>query len=179
RVYEIQQLSCDPNLMAKVFPVDASCEDLAVSHTITLNFKSPALHMNFGGKITYRDSTNTSRNLFFSHVIPISDFLRPLVLTTEEFAVKWGQSAFERRQTITCSVSSSGEFLRRTESDLRLHPVSSTGDNVIASGTVLNASKCLLHAALSSSGSLEIWIKTNSQLLSEVVMKQCIAIMQR
>ncbi|XP_001641922.2 AP-4 complex subunit epsilon-1 isoform X2 [Nematostella vectensis] len=159
---------------------DAVLETLdSVSHTITLNFKSPALHMNFGGKITYRDSTNTSRNLFFSHVIPISDFLRPLVLTTEEFAVKWGQSAFERRQTITCSVSSSGEFLRRTESDLRLHPVSSTGDNVIASGTVLNASKCLLHAALSSSGSLEIWIKTNSQLLSEVVMKQCIAIMQR
>lgn len=48
-----------------------------------------------------------------------------------------------------------------------------TESKVIAAGTILQGPVCLLYGSVDSSGTLDIRIKTNSQLLSEAFIKQC------
>ena len=47
------------------------------------------------------------------------------------------------------------------------------GMKVIACGTVQQKGVCLLHGKVDPDGSLELRVKSGSQLLSDAVMRQC------
>jgi AP-4 complex subunit epsilon-1 len=83
--------------------------------------------MTLGGKVTYKDSTNTLRNLFISLVLPIRDLLRPLVIDTDSFGDKWSETPFEKRQKIASTVKSCEVFLTRVEEGLGLNPIETIG----------------------------------------------------
>ena len=84
--------------------------------------------MNFGGKISYKDPNKTLKHLFFNHTLSISDILRPLVMSTEEFAQKWTDASFEKKQKLSSSLKSCQEFSKITEDCLKFYPVEIIGN---------------------------------------------------
>ncbi|XP_031567499.1 AP-4 complex subunit epsilon-like [Actinia tenebrosa] len=159
--------------------VDEEIKPLSsVTHVLALQYKSPALHMTLGGKVTYKDSTNTLKTMFISHVLPIRDLMRPLTIDTDGFGDKWSETPFEKRQKVDSMVKSCEEFLGRVEEGLGLNAIDTIGSKAIAAGTVLQGPVCLLHGMVNSNGALDLRIKTNSQLLSEAVIQQCLAILK-
>lgn len=93
-----------------------------------MKYKSPALHMNFGGKISYKDPNKTLKHLFFNHTLSIGDILRPLVITTEEYGEKWAEASFEKKQKIPSSLKTCQEFAERVRDVLRFHQVDLIGE---------------------------------------------------
>ena len=83
--------------------------------------------MNFGGKISYKDPNRTLKHLFFNHTLSISDILRPLVITTEEYGQKWSEASFEKKQKVPSSLKTCQEFSERAVDLLRLHQVDIIG----------------------------------------------------
>ena len=98
-----------------------------VSHQVVSRYKSPALHMNFGGKISYRDPNRTLKHLYFNHTLSVSDILRPLVITTEEFAQKWTNASFEKKQKVSSSLKNCQDLSEKAEHTLKLHLVEIIG----------------------------------------------------
>ena len=96
-------------------------------HCVALRYQAPALHMNFGGKISYKDPSRTLKNLFFDHALKISDILRPLVINTEEFGQMWSAASFEKKQRLSSFVKSCEEVAKKVQEDLRLHLVETLG----------------------------------------------------
>ena len=94
---------------------------------VVLKYQSPALHMNFGGKISYRDPNRTLRHLFFNHTLSMKDVLRPLVVNTEEFGLKWTDTSFEKRQKMFSSSRNCQEFSKRAEQELNIYTVEIIG----------------------------------------------------
>ena len=77
-----------------------------------MKYQSPALHMNFGGKISYRDPNRTLRHLVFNHTLSMKDVFRPLVINTEEFELKWTDASFEKRQKCSALQGIAKSFLK-------------------------------------------------------------------
>ena len=108
-------------ILFSVFPFKAR-------HQVVLKYQAPALHMNFGGKISYRDPNRTLKHLFFNHTITISDILRPLVISTEEFGLKWAEASFEKKQKLSSSVKNCQELSERAKDELKVYPVEIIGE---------------------------------------------------
>ena len=88
--------------------------------------------MNFGGKISYRDPSRTLKHLYFNHTLSVSDILRPLVITTEEFAQKWTNASFEKKQKVSSSLKNCQDLSEKAKHTLKLHLVEIIGKNKIA-----------------------------------------------
>ncbi|XP_067037313.1 AP-4 complex subunit epsilon-1-like isoform X2 [Acropora muricata] len=146
-----------------------------VRHKVALKYQSPALHMNFGGKISYRDPNRTLRHLFFNHTLSMKDILRPLVINTEEFGLKWTDASFEKRQKMFSSSRNCQEFSKRAEQELNIYTVEIIGGKVILAGTLMESGICLLHASCDGD-SLELSIKSNNRLLNDAVLKHCVTV---
>ncbi|XP_015753041.1 PREDICTED: AP-4 complex subunit epsilon-1-like [Acropora digitifera] len=144
-----------------------------VRHKVVLKYQSPSLHMNFGGKICYRDPNRTLRHLFFNHTLSMKDILRPLVINTEEFGLKWTDASFEKRQKMFSSSRNCQEFSKRAEQELNIYTVEMIGGKAILAGTLMESGICLLHASCDGD-SLELSIKSNNRLLNDAVIKHCV-----
>ena len=83
--------------------------------------------MNFGGKISYRDPNRTLKHLYFTHTLSVSDILRPLVITTEEFAQKWTNASFEKKQKMSSSLKNCQDLSEKAEHTLKFHLVEIIG----------------------------------------------------
>ena len=83
--------------------------------------------MNFGGKISYKDPNRTFKHLFFNLTLSVSDILRPLAISTEEFEQKWTEASFEKKQKLSTSMRNCQEFSKRAEDGLKLYPVEIIG----------------------------------------------------
>jgi len=143
-------------------------------HQIDLKYQSPALHMNFGGKISYKDPTRTLKHLFFNYALRINDILRPLLISTEEFAQAWTEASFEKKQKVSSSLKTCQELSKRAEDCLNLYPVEIIGSKVILAGTVMQSGICLLHTSCGEE--LELSIKSNNRLLNDAILKHCVTV---
>ncbi|XP_022109150.1 AP-4 complex subunit epsilon-1-like isoform X2 [Acanthaster planci] len=148
--------------------------------TAELGCISPAPSMSLGGEVAYKDHTRTHRRLFFSSPITISDLLRPLKLQTAEFGEQWPKQTCDSKFTVELveAVSMSKVMTLLTQ-EMNIHLVEIIGNEGIACGTLLGRSVCLIHTKLPSDGSLELWVRSSSRLLSESVTKQCREVMKK
>ncbi|XP_022795045.1 AP-4 complex subunit epsilon-like [Stylophora pistillata] len=144
-----------------------------VRHQVVLKYQSPALHMNFGGKISYKDPNRTVKHLFFNHTLSIGDILRPLVITTEEYGQKWAEASFEKKQKMPSSLKTYQELAERVKDVLRFHQVDAVGTKAIFAGTVMECGICLMHVSFSGT-EFDLSIKSNNRLLNDALMKQCV-----
>ncbi|XP_078360431.1 uncharacterized protein LOC144644775 isoform X2 [Oculina patagonica] len=144
-------------------------------HQIVLKYQTPALHMNFGGKISYKDPNKTLKHLFFNHTLSIIDILRPLVINTEEYGQKWTEASFEKKQRVPSSLKNCQDISKTAEERLRLYTVEQIGTKVIFAGTVMECGICLLHVSCVGD-ELELSIKSNNRLLNDALMKHCVSV---
>ncbi|KJE92386.1 epsilon-adaptin [Capsaspora owczarzaki ATCC 30864] len=89
-----------------------------VRHNVSLRFASPALQMVLGGTVTYRLPNLGPRSLTFQIGLPMSDFLRPLRITTAQFG----------QRVLQCAVRTQPELMERFRTQLNLHSVEIIGE---------------------------------------------------
>lgn len=143
-------------------------------HTLKVIYQSPALHMVLSGHVSYRDTTNTEKRLFISHVLPMSNLLRPNPLEISEFEDKWRDRAlYEKKEKLnkTFDVDSMNLFLE----SVNIHPIQHRGNQVVCATTVLQKLDILLHFKMAPQMT-EVWIKSGSRLLNDCVMRLLISI---
>ncbi|XP_019622254.1 PREDICTED: AP-4 complex subunit epsilon-1-like [Branchiostoma belcheri] len=149
-------------------------------HSAHLTCKAPALSMHLGGELSYKDHTLTNRRLFFTCAVHLSDVVRPLELTTEQYGEKWPLTSHDKRLKLeTNKVTKVAVVMDMFKGRLGIHAVDIIGNEGIASGTLLQQGLCLLHVKVTTkvnTSTVELWVKSNSQLFTECVARECAAI---
>ncbi|XP_071942555.1 AP-4 complex subunit epsilon-1-like [Antedon mediterranea] len=146
----------------------SSVENIA----IYFKYKSPSLNMNLGGHLCFRDTNKKQQKLFFSTDITLTDFIRPLQLTTDEFGKKWQSSMLESKLNIEKSRWKNIEqLLEALTTKLNFHQVQIIGEEGIASGSILDSTPCLLHVNFNVK-SIQLWFRTTSKLMAECLVQE-------
>lgn len=140
-----------------------------VSHVITLVPTAPAINMSLRGQLAYKDPMATQKRLFFDATIQVSDAIRPLVISTEEFGRKWGSLTYERKLKLQSSLKPP-ELMDALRKKFNLHPIQLIKSEGIAAGNFLPDTMCLVHGKVGGH-QLEFWVRTNSSLLTESIAK--------
>ncbi|XP_035669970.1 AP-4 complex subunit epsilon-1-like isoform X1 [Branchiostoma floridae] len=149
-------------------------------HSAHLTCKAPALSMHLGGELSYKDHTLTNRRLFFTCPVQLSDVVRSLELTTEQYGEKWPLTSHDKRLKLEISkVTKVAGIMDMLQGRLGIHPVDIIGNEGIASGSLLQQGLCLLHVKVTTkvnTSTVELWVKSNSQLFTECIVRECAAI---
>ncbi|CAI8032516.1 hypothetical protein GBAR_LOCUS18374, partial [Geodia barretti] len=67
--------------------------------------------------VAYSDTMATNKRLFFDASLPVSDFIRPLGLSTQEYGKKWPGLSNKR------ILKEVAQFMDTLRSRLSLHPI--------------------------------------------------------
>ncbi|CAI8050729.1 AP-4 complex subunit epsilon-1 [Geodia barretti] len=141
-------------------------------HVVTLVPSSPAPRMSLQGQVAYSDAMATNKRLFFDASLLVSDFIRPLGLSTQEYGKKWPGLSNERTLNIQSSPNTKtvAQFMDTLRSRLSLHPIQIIGQEGIAAGTFLPKIPCLVHGKVTSAN-LDLRVRTPSSLLTDSLAK--------
>lgn len=140
------------------------------------------LRVNFGGrfssavldivqKVTYVKS-NMSLSLDFKIPLTLTDLLRTLKMTTNEFGGKWGSTPQERKGRINGACTSPQEFTNRISRLFNIFPVQTINTEVISCGKVLAFSELyvLVHGK-TGPGGVDLIVRTNDKNFSDAVFQ--------
>ncbi|KAM4038210.1 AP-4 complex subunit epsilon-1 [Anomaloglossus baeobatrachus] len=126
------------------------------------------------GCVTYLTESEAPSRLEFSLDIVLSDFIRPLQISTEEFGKSWLELSNDVREKIQISnpQQSLSEILLHVRQALNFHVVEVIGDEGIVACQLVPALPSLLHCHLQE-GTLVLWIRSSSSALSDCLLHLC------
>ncbi|XP_065178615.1 AP-4 complex subunit epsilon-1-like [Sycon ciliatum] len=140
---------------------------------LNVSGKTVAKTMVMKGELAYQAGAATAaKRQIFSMNILLSDLLRPLEVTTNEFGGRWGSTSHESKTKLSTSIPDLPSFMERVQNRIRIHPVQIIGNEAIAAGTILGnpGTHCLVHSKLVS-GQLDLWVRSASNLLTECLVQ--------
>ncbi|XP_069839037.1 AP-4 complex subunit epsilon-1 [Dendropsophus ebraccatus] len=123
------------------------------------------------GCVAYLAESDVPSQLDFSLHFVLSDFIRPLMVSTEEFGKMWRSLAYDVKEKIQISSpqQSLSEVLLVIQQELNLYIVEIIGDEGIAACQLLPAVPALLHCQFQEGG-LVVWIRSPSSPLSDCIL---------
>ncbi|XP_071511137.1 AP-4 complex subunit epsilon-1-like [Diadema antillarum] len=142
-----------------------------VTRVAKLSCRVPAANMSLGGELTFRDAARALKRLFFQTPIHIRDLIRPKELSTEEFGKLWPEHTLDLRLVLEVKGQTMSNIMNMMRS-IHLFPVEIIGNEGIICGSLLGSSTCLVHVKMEG-GKLDLWVKSRSKLLSQVLAKNC------
>ncbi|XP_003382933.2 PREDICTED: AP-4 complex subunit epsilon-like [Amphimedon queenslandica] len=90
--------------------------------------KGPSIAMNLKGEILYTDNTKTQRRLFYDIALYPTDFMRPYVQTTPQFAEKWGSYSNEKKLSLKLdSIKTPDDLMKLVSSRFNFHEIQIIG----------------------------------------------------
>ncbi|XP_030433865.1 AP-4 complex subunit epsilon-1 isoform X3 [Gopherus evgoodei] len=124
------------------------------------------------GSISYHLDTDT--HLEFSLTFSLSDFIRPMKITTEDFGRLWLSFSNDVKQNINMSPSqgSLSIALNALKQKLKLHIVEIIGNEGIAACQLLPSIPCLLHCR-THARTLALWFRSSCSALPDSLLYQC------
>ncbi|XP_030828110.1 AP-4 complex subunit epsilon-1 isoform X3 [Strongylocentrotus purpuratus] len=137
----------------------------------------PAAHMSLGGELTFKDATKTLKRLFFHAPIHIEDLLRAKEITTEEFGKLWRELSLDQRFIQEANGLTISRIMNKMTS-IHMFPVEIIGEEGILAASLLQSSICLIHIKLNNN-KLDIWVKSRSKLLSQVLANKCASLIEQ
>ncbi|XP_056428284.1 AP-4 complex subunit epsilon-1 isoform X2 [Hyla sarda] len=131
----------------------------------------PCRKESISGCVTYLAEPEVPSLLQFSLHFVLSDFIRPLTISTEEFGTMWLTLANDVKEKIQVSSpqQSLSEVLHVIQQALNLYIVDIIGDEGIAACQLMPSVPSLLHCQLQE-GALVVWIKSSSSALSDCLL---------
>ncbi|XP_072174315.1 AP-4 complex subunit epsilon-1-like [Diadema setosum] len=147
-----------------------------VTRVAKLSCRVPAANMSLGGELTFRDAARALKRLFFQTPIHIKDLIRPKELSTEEFGKLWPEHTLDLRLVLEVKGQTMSNIMNVMRS-IHLFPVEIIGNEGIICGSLLGSSTCLVHVKMEG-GKLDLWVKSRSKLLSQVLAKNCARLLQ-
>ncbi|KAG9489346.1 hypothetical protein GDO78_005373 [Eleutherodactylus coqui] len=126
------------------------------------------------GCVTYLPESEVPSQLDFSLHFVLSDFIRPLTISTEEFGKMWLTLSNEVKEKIQIfsPQQSLSEVLLVVQQALNFYVVEIIGDEGIAACQLIPSVPSLLHCHLQE-GMLVVWIRSLSSTLSDYLLDLC------
>ncbi|XP_038274787.1 AP-4 complex subunit epsilon-1 isoform X3 [Dermochelys coriacea] len=129
------------------------------------------------GSISYHLDTDT--HLEFSLTFSLSDFIRPMKITTEDFGKLWLSFSNDVKQNLKMSPSqgSLSVVLNALKEKLKLHIVEIIGNEGIVACQLLPSVPCLLHCR-THARTLALWFRSSCSALPDSLLYQCQKVME-
>ncbi|KAK5902091.1 hypothetical protein CesoFtcFv8_007383 [Champsocephalus esox] len=141
----------------------------------SLSVKRPSVHVELVGTVSYQFPAGTPQSGQFSYKLPLSSFIRPLTLSTEEYGTMWLDFSHDTKQNLTL-ISDDPEPLAASLSvlkkKLQLHVVEIIGMEGIVACRLLQDQPCLMHCRLHA-GTLAVWLRSPVPDLPDCLMYFC------
>ncbi|KAF7224233.1 AP-4 complex subunit epsilon-1 isoform X1 [Nothobranchius furzeri] len=179
--YDIQQIQ-----------VQVTCEELEVScvcdspveelksHGVVvcqyfLTVKSPSVYFVLSGMMSHQIPDNSLQETQFSHRIPLTSFLRPLRLSTEEYGTMWLAFSHDTKQNLPLMMDAEEPLtatLKVLKDKLQLHVVEIIGNEGIVACCLRQDQPCLLHCRVHA-GMLAVWLRSPIPELPDCLLYHC------
>ncbi|XP_061577695.1 AP-4 complex subunit epsilon-1 [Cololabis saira] len=141
----------------------------------SLKVRSPSVHFELGGMVSYQPSAGTPQTMQFSYKLPLSSFIRPLTVSTEEYGTMWLAFSHDTKQNLTL-MGDDREPLAATlnalKRKLQLHVVEIIGVEGILACCLLRDQPCLMHCRVHA-GMLAVWLRSPIPDLPDCLLYHC------
>ncbi|KAM5171889.1 AP-4 complex subunit epsilon-1 [Mantella aurantiaca] len=134
----------------------------------------PCNNVTITGSVTYQFHPEVPSLMNFSVEFVLLDFIRPLVISTEEFGKLWPTLSNDVKENVRLPnpQQSLSELLPVLQCKLNLHVVEVICNEGIVACQLLPSAPCLLHCHLQE-GTLLLWIRSSSSALSDCLLYEC------
>ncbi|XP_075753354.1 AP-4 complex subunit epsilon-1 isoform X3 [Pelodiscus sinensis] len=128
------------------------------------------------GFVSYHLDMDT--HLEFSLIFSLSDFIRPMEITTEDFGKLWLSFSNDVKQNFKMSPQESLLIALNTlKQKLKLHIVEIIGNEGLAACRLLPSVPCLLHCR-THARTLSLWLRSSCSALPDSLLYQCQKVME-
>uniref|UniRef100_A0A8C1GNL3 AP-4 complex subunit epsilon n=1 Tax=Cyprinus carpio TaxID=7962 RepID=A0A8C1GNL3_CYPCA len=135
----------------------------------------PHTNVSLTGTVSYQTQPGHTNTLPFSGTLSTADFIRPLVVTTEEYGKLWLSLSHDVKQNLKL-LTDAGDPLRTTlnalKDALQLHVVDIIGSEGIVACRLLSGAPCLLHCRVNGAA-LAMWLRSPHPALPDFILYHC------
>ncbi|XP_048014044.1 AP-4 complex subunit epsilon-1 [Megalobrama amblycephala] len=171
------QLTCEELQTASLRGNVVDClegRSTSVCHYALL-MDDPHTNVSFTGTVSYQTQPGHTNTLSFSGTLSTADFIRPLVVTTEEYGKLWLSLSHDVKQNLKL-LTDAGDPLRTTlnalKDALQLHVVDIIGSEGIVACRLLSGAPCLLHCRVNGTA-LAMWLRSPHPALPDCILYHC------
>ncbi|XP_071352623.1 AP-4 complex subunit epsilon-1 [Trachinotus anak] len=158
---------------------DSPVEDLrghgVAACQYSLTVKRPSVHVEVVGTVSQQLPVETLQAVQFSYKLPLTSFIRPLTVSTEEYGTMWLAFSHDTKQNLTL-ISDDQEPLTATlnvlKRKLQLHVVEVIGMEGILACQLLQDQPCLMHCRVHA-GTLAVWLRSPVPDLPDCLIYHC------
>ncbi|KAF3688720.1 AP-4 complex subunit epsilon-1 [Channa argus] len=140
-----------------------------------LSVKRPSAHVETVGMVSYQLTDGMRQEVQFSYKLPLTSFIRPLTVSTEEYGTMWLTFSNDTKQNLTL-VSDAQEPLAATlnvlKKKLQLHIVEIIDMEGIVACQLLQDQPCLMHCRVHA-GKLAVWLRSPVPDLPDCLIYHC------
>ncbi|XP_051975384.1 AP-4 complex subunit epsilon-1 [Xyrauchen texanus] len=141
----------------------------------TLLMNDPQTQVSFTGTVSYQTQPGHTNTLVFSGTLSTADFIRPLIVSTEEYGKMWLSFSHDVKQNLKL-LTDAGDSLRSTldavKETLQLHIVDIIGSEGIVACRLLSGAPCLLHCRVNGAA-LAVWLRSSLPALPDCILYHC------
>ncbi|XP_060770460.1 AP-4 complex subunit epsilon-1 [Neoarius graeffei] len=176
------ELSCEELEMASLRGNVMEClgsKDSSVCR-YTLLMEKPHIQVTFRGSVLYQIQSGHSHTLLFSGKLSTADFLRPLMLSTEEYGKLWLSFSNDVKQNLKLLMGAQGPLITTLDAlqeSLRLHTVHVIGSEGIVACRLLSGAPCLMHCRVHGA-SLAVWLRSPLPAFPDCLLYHCQRVLQ-
>lgn len=178
---DVQQVLLDlDSEQLEVSCVSDSAVEVVRSHDVavcqySLIVKRPSVHVEVVGTVSYQFPVGRPEAMQVLYKLPLTSFIRPLTVSTEEYGTMWLAFSHDTKQNLTL-ISDGQEPLTATLNVLRkklqLHVVEIIGNEGIVACRLLQAQPCLMHCRVYA-GALAVWLRSPVPDLPDCLIYHC------
>lgn len=141
----------------------------------SLTVRRPLVHVEVTGMLSYHLSIGTPQAVPFSYKLPLTNFIRPLMVSTEEYGTMWLAFSNDTKQNLAL-LSDGQETLSATlnmlKTKLQLHVVEIIGMEGIVACRLVRDQPCLMHCRVHA-GTLALWLRSPVPDLPDCLLYHC------
>uniref|UniRef100_W5N705 AP-4 complex subunit epsilon n=1 Tax=Lepisosteus oculatus TaxID=7918 RepID=W5N705_LEPOC len=137
--------------------------------------EEPCAQAPLTGTVSYHTEPGRSWELQFSVALVLSDFIRPLKVSTEEYGKLWLSCTHDVKQNLKLlsdQINSLVTPLNALKQKLQIHVVDIIGEEGIVACQLVPSTPCLLHCRVHA-GMLVVWLRSPSPYLPDCMIYQC------
>uniref|UniRef100_A0A3B3CAR9 AP-4 complex subunit epsilon-1 C-terminal domain-containing protein n=1 Tax=Oryzias melastigma TaxID=30732 RepID=A0A3B3CAR9_ORYME len=169
----------DANLQIQVCcPCESPVEEVR-GHSVSvrqysLTVKRPLVHFELVGRLSY-SAAGTLQSMQFSYKLPLTSFIRPLTVSTEEYGSMWLAFSHDTKQNLTLMKEEQEPLsatLNALKKKLSLHVVEIIGVEGLVACSLLQDQPCLMHCRVHA-GRLAVWLRSPVADLPDCLLYHC------
>uniref|UniRef100_UPI003AAA5824 AP-4 complex subunit epsilon-1 n=1 Tax=Centroberyx gerrardi TaxID=166262 RepID=UPI003AAA5824 len=141
----------------------------------SLIMKRPSAHVEVTGTVSYQLPVGEPQAVQFSYRLSLTNFIRPLTVSTEEYGAMWLAFSHDTKQNLTLlndgpdPLTATLNVLRKK---LQLHVVDIIGLEGIVACRLLQGQPCLMHCRIHA-GALAVWLRSPVADLPDCLLYHC------